>query len=244
MNIPSSKKKTCNYCTNERDLEKPFCNYCGRDQFLGIKKWEYLFGVLSLMIIIPIATMSVNLAIKYIKSVPSSPTQAVVQFLPTIFSPSPQNFESYTSTPVSSTPTPTLIPTEIISTSVPIPTVCPEITITITDTPKGDILHIERCSDGWKYDTSPIAKGAYGLAPNNKFIIYCTNTGDVYAVKIGDPNFKFIETIRKRMPIFHKNDDVSLIITFILGENQYWAKIADQISRQNTTVKIPLKISQ
>ena len=232
-------KVTCK-CTGEIAQGKVFCAYCGRDRKFGIKKWEYLLGGLFLIILIPVSIVGGNMTINTIKPFLESPSQSLVQILPPTAFPSPsKSVESYPTTPTTMPR-----PTDIISTSIPVQNACSEITITMTDTPKGDILHIERCSDGWKHDTPPIAKGVYELSPNNKFLIYCTNDGDVFAFKIGNSSFTFIENIRKKMPIFRKNDDLSLRINIILGENQYWAKITDLISGQNTTIKIPLKISK
>ena len=64
---------------------------------------------------------------------------------------------------------------------------CPGIVITVTDTKKGDMLHILRCEDGLKYDLGPLAKGVYAVGPNDKFLVYVTIDGYIYAAKIGDP---------------------------------------------------------
>ena len=64
---------------------------------------------------------------------------------------------------------------------------CPGIVITVTDTKKGDMLHILRCEDRLKYDLGPLAKGVYAVGPNDKFLVYVTIDGFVYASRIGDP---------------------------------------------------------
>jgi hypothetical protein len=234
------QETNCRSCGNTIEKRQLFCKVCGRDRFVRIKKWEYLLGGFALLIVFIIAIVGINFTINLVKSIPDAPTQKVVQIpSPTDLPPTPQSFESIPNTPTQPQP-----PTEIISTSVPMPTPCSEITITMTDTSKGDILHIERCSDGWAYDSPLIAKGVYGVAPNNKFLVYCSNDGYVYAVRFGDSNFRLIENIRKKMSIFLKNEDVSLSIIFIAGEYQYWVKITDRVSGQSTQVKIPFKISQ
>ena len=64
---------------------------------------------------------------------------------------------------------------------------CPGIVITVTDTKKGDKLHILRCEDGLEYDLGPLAKGVYAVGPNDKFLVYVTVDGFIYASKIGEP---------------------------------------------------------
>jgi hypothetical protein len=98
------------------------------------------------------------------------------------------------------TPTPTPVPSATFTPS-PIPTLffaptatstqqwlaCPGIVVTLTDTKKGDMLHILRCEDGLEYDLGPLAKGVYAVGPNDKFLVYVTIDGFIYASKIGEP---------------------------------------------------------
>ncbi len=100
-----------------------------------------------------------------------------------------------------SLPTSTLTPTPSI-TPMPSPTTtlffaptvtstqqwsaCPGIVITLTDTKKGDMLHILRCEDGLEYDLGPLAKGVYAVGPNDKFLVYVSIDGFIYASRIGD----------------------------------------------------------
>jgi hypothetical protein len=67
---------------------------------------------------------------------------------------------------------------------------CPGIVITLNDTLKGDILHIQRCEDGLEYDLGPIEKGFYAVGPNDKFLIYVTLSGHVYGARIGSVYLK------------------------------------------------------
>ena len=94
-----------------------------------------------------------------------------------------------TSTPsITHTPSPT--PTLFFS-STATPTLqwsaCPGIVITKTNNRKGDKLHILRCEDGLEYDLGPLAKGVYAVGPEDKFFVYITVGGIIYAAKIGDP---------------------------------------------------------
>jgi hypothetical protein len=86
------------------------------------------------------------------------------------------------------TPSPT---TTLFAVPTPTPTqqwlACPGIVATVTDTKKGDMLHILRCEDGFEYDLGPLAKGVYAVGPNDKFLVYVTIDGFIYAARIGDP---------------------------------------------------------
>ena len=104
----------------------------------------------------------------------------------------------YASVPTSTlTPTPsaTFTPSPTMTLFVIVPTLtptqqwlaCPGIVVSVTDTKKGDMLHILRCEDGLEYDLGPLAKGVYAVGPNDKFLVYVTIDGFVYASRIGDP---------------------------------------------------------
>ena len=87
-------------------------------------------------------------------------------------------------------------------------------------------------------NSPPIANGMYQLDPNNHFLVYCTFDGYVYATKIGDPTIRFLENITQEMPIFRQNDnELSLGMTFLPGETQYWVTITDQTSGQSNMVR-------
>ena len=104
----------------------------------------------------------------------------------------------YASLPTSTlTPTPlaTFTPSPTMTLFVVVPTLtptqqwlaCPGIVVSVTDTKKGDMLHILRCEDGLEYDLGPLAKGVYAIGPNDKFLVYVTIDGFIYAARIGDP---------------------------------------------------------
>lgn len=119
---------------------------------------------------------------------------------------------------------------------------CTNVTITVTDTNNGDIIHIQ-CSN-WVYDTPLLAKGVYAVDPDNKFFVYCSNSGDVYMMRIGDTSLSSIENIQKKMPAF-QTGYVSLSLSIIEDStHHHFVKILDQNSGQDTTVKVPLSFSR
>jgi hypothetical protein len=175
--------------------------------------------------------------------------------LPATITPLPSPTRPATRTPVVSNPFLTLtfevltpiIPqtsTEGAQTEVATPTICKDVAVTVEDTAKGDVLHISRCTDGWSFISPPVAKGGYGVGPDGKFVLYCTNDGYLYGIRIGDPNFRFLENIKTKMPAFRSGKNILLVITFKAGEIQLTAKISDHISGQSLDVKVPLFLSE
>ena len=131
---------------------------------------------------------------------------------------------------------------EPMPTSTPEPPPCYGVMVTPNDTSKGNILHIEGCPN-WIFDSPPFAKGSYAISPNEKFLIYCTTVGDLYAIRFRDQQTINLGNLRKDMPVFHTGD-VSIGISISSGENQYFARIVDRISGQSLDFGIPLSISQ
>jgi hypothetical protein len=101
----------------------------------------------------------------------SMPTQTLTSTPSATFTPSPTTTLFFAPTPTSTQ--------QWLS--------CPGIVVTVTDTPKGDMLHILRCEDGLEYDLGPLAKGVYAVGPNDKFLVYVTLDGFIYASRIGEP---------------------------------------------------------
>ncbi len=131
---------------------------------------------------------------------------------------------------------------EPLPTSTPEPPPCYGVMVTPKDTSKGNILHIQGCPN-WVFDSPPFATGSYAISPNEKFLIYCTTVGDLYAIRFHDQQTISLGNLRKDMPVFHTGD-VSIGISISSGENQYFARIVDRISGQSLDFGIPLSISQ
>jgi hypothetical protein len=93
---------------------------------------------------------------------------------------------------------------------------CPGIVITLTDTRKGDMLHIRRCEDGLEYDLGPLAKGVYAVGPNDKFLVYVTLSGFVYASRIGEPIFNNLYNLGREhiFTVFNKRVTPDFKISF------------------------------
>jgi hypothetical protein len=129
------------------------------------------------------------------------------------------------------------IPVVIIGTFTP--TLIPStVTVNIENTPKGDYLNISRSSDNLKYRLGPIASGAYAIGPNDNFLIYCTNSGDVYAAKLGAQYLTLIGDVRKFSAI-QRNAPPNFQLVIFLNNNRYnfrfahdYGEFSDSTSRR------------
>ncbi len=135
---------------------------------------------------------------------------AMVESMPTL---------TLTPTP-SATFTPSLTPTLFFAstaTSTQQWQACPGIVITVTDTKKGDILHILRCEDGFEYDLGPLAKGVFAVGPNNNFLVYVTIDGYIFAARIGDPYMHNLFDLKYEhiFTVFNKKVSPDFKISFV-----------------------------
>jgi len=140
----------------------------------------------------------------------------------------------YASLPTSTlTPTPsaTFTPSPTTTLFVIVPTLtptqqwlaCPGIVVSVTDTKKGDMLHILRCEDGLEYDLGPLAKGVYAIGPNDKFLVYVTIDGFIYAARIGDPYLHNLYDLKNEhiYSVFNKRVTPDFKISFVDGTFSY-----------------------
>jgi hypothetical protein len=156
------------------------------------------------------------------------------------------------STPAS-TPLVTLLPSPTVTlvfapTFTPTPqwSTCPGIVITQTDTKKGDMLHILRCEDGLEYDLGPLAKGVYAVGPNDKFLVYITSDGFIYAAKIGDRYLNSIFNLAREhvFSAFNKQVAPDFKISFVGEEPFYKLVLFERVFYQKRVYDLPLWIMQ
>jgi hypothetical protein len=127
----------------------------------------------------------------------------------------------------------TLTPTPIPST----------VTVNIENTPKGDYMNISRSSDNLKYKVGPIASGAYVIGPNDNFLIYCTNSGYVYAARLGAEYLTLIGDVRKFSAI-QKDVPPNLQLVIFMNNNRYKVDIREGHFSQNEILLIPGKFTE
>jgi hypothetical protein len=147
-----------------------------------------------------------------------------------------------TATPIPLTPTPTIQPTATIPLIIFgtfTPTLIPStVTVSVENTAKGDYLNISRSSDNLEYRLGPIASGAYAIGPNDNYLIYCTNGGDVYAVKFGDQYLTPIGDVRNFSAI-QRNVPPDLQLVIFMNNNRYKVDIREGRFNQNEIFFIP-----
>ena len=116
---------------------------------------------------------------------------------------------------------------------------CTASSISLEDTTSGNFLHL--CANGQEYQIGPLENGAYAMGPNGKFFIYCTNSGIVYAARVGDTNLTSIGKV-KDFSIIKRGEAPQYQFVF-LGDNPYSVQIVELILGQNKTVPIPSYIT-
>lgn len=150
---------------------------------------------------------------------------------------------------------PTIVPTftvtlfhNVMPTVTPTPqwTGCPGIVVNVDDTKKGDILHILRCEDGLEYDLGPIAKGVFAVGPNNKFIIYVSNDGLVYAARIGDRYLNALYHLGREhiFTVFNKKVTPDFRISFAGEDPIYRLILLEKNYDQKRMYDLPVGITQ
>lgn len=165
-----------------------------------------------------------------------------------------------TVTPISSpaatptaTPIPVIVPTLTLTlfynptfTLTPQWSVCPGIVISLTDTKKGDMLHFLRCEDGLEYDLGPLAKGVYAVGPNDKFFVYVTVDGFIYAARIGDLRLLNLYNLRNEhiFSVFNKRVTPDFQISFVGEGPIYRLVLLEKNYYQKRVYDLPLRITQ
>lgn len=85
------------------------------------------------------------------------------------------------------------LPADLSATELP----AAKVTITKEQSDKGDFLNVAGGGDNFNYKIGPLAEGVYAVGPNNKFLVYVTNDGTIFATKNGDPELYEIGRIKK-----------------------------------------------
>jgi len=138
--------------------------------------------------------------------------------------------------------TPTFFYTIPTATATIVPwTTCPGIVISVNDTNKGDILHVLRCEDNYEYDIGPITKGAYAVSPDDKYLVYASVNGLLYAAKIGNTSLYTIANLKKDGPFvaFPKNTTPIFKLTFLGDTPPFVLKIYEAQFSQNYPLQMP-----
>ena len=116
---------------------------------------------------------------------------------------------------------------------------CAEVTITVRRTSKGEYLLV--CAGEESYDVGPLERGAFAVGPNEKFFVYCSYSGKVYASRIGTTSLVLIGDVSD-FTIIAQNEAPNLEFEFT-GNHPYSLKIHEQIMNQDQTLSIPRTIT-
>lgn len=153
----------------------------------------------------------------------------------------------------SSTMTPTkkigFTPPEITGTqfasATQMPTALPQINVEliIEDELKGDYLTVKGGDQNYNYRLGPLAKGTYAVGPNNKFIVYLTDYGMIYAAKIGNPNFIKIDNVKRQYSATSKNVKPKFDLSFFQTDYAYYLVIVEGIFSQRDSFILPREIT-
>ena len=114
---------------------------------------------------------------------------------------------------------------------------CSGVTITSSDSSKGNYLHIVPCS-GSNYDLGPLANGTYVVDPNDKFLVYVSaGDGNVYLARIGDTSLFTLGNLKRDhdFSAFFRNETPSFRLV-ISGST---LTVYEDKFRQNATYSIP-----
>ena len=213
---------------------------------MRIKKYFLLFFIAAAMFLLNACNLGVSKSepnllptLSYIETSVKLTVTAMSESLPTpTLTPTP----SFTLTP---SPTTTLFfaPT---ATSTQQWIACPGIVVTVTDTDNGDMLHVLRCDDGFEYDLGPLAKGVYAVGPNNKFLVYVTVDGFIYASRIGDSYMYNLYDLGHEhiFTVFNKRVAPDFKISFAGEAPNYKLVLLERNYDQKRPYDLPARITQ
>jgi Tol biopolymer transport system component len=111
----------------------------------------------------------------------------------------------------------------------------PDPYLAVMDTFEGDMLQVR--SKGSVLELGPLEKGNFAIGPTNRFFVYCTNSGTVYAGRFGQEGLDAIGDIRKFTTI--RRDGVPKLTFLFLGDNPYQVQITDVLTGENQSLPIP-----
>jgi hypothetical protein len=122
---------------------------------------------------------------------------------------------------------------------------CPLI-ITRNDTNAGDLLHIRRCEDNLEYDLGPFANGVYAAGPDNKFIIYVTDEGVVYAAKLGEQYMYVVVNLVKEhfFAAINKKALPRFVISFAGEAPRYKLVLIEKKYNQKRIYNLPARLME
>ncbi len=84
----------------------------------------------------------------------------------------------------------------------------------------------------------PIARGAYAVGPNDRFLIYVSNSGFVYGLRLGNPHFIRLENLKHTLIASDRNAEPSITLDFVQAE--YLLVVLIHEGAYGQTIPLPL----
>jgi len=154
-----------------------------------------------------------------------------------ILSSTPTGTVTITPTPVPSPTNTPIFPPTATATRIPW-SACPGIVIHVTDTRKGDLLHVLRCEDGLEYDLGPLPKGVFAVSPDDRYLVYAGQDGVIYAAPIGSTALTVIRRTGREFYTFGQDMAPIYKLSFS-GESPYVLEVYEARFGQNLPIRMP-----
>jgi hypothetical protein len=82
-----------------------------------------------------------------------------------------------------------------------------------------------------------LSKGKFLIDIEKQIMVYCSNQGDVYGIRVRDEQLRSLGNIKTQMPYVRKSD-IDPILSFYQSDN-YYLVIKDGNTGQSAYIKIP-----
>lgn len=119
------------------------------------------------------------------------------------------------------------------------PALCSFAEIEVRHTDKGDYLQM--CTHGAPWEVGPLESGAALVGPNGKFFVYCSNSGNCFAGRMGEAHLTPIGSV-KYFSIIHRNGVPDYQFDFV-GEHPYTVRVRELAFGQKEIFTIPYRIT-
>lgn len=149
---------------------------------------------------------------------------------------------------------PLFVPTVAGLSSTPVPFVPPAAGNETFSLPSGVAIREEHTLKGMfltltgddlpvPYRLGPLARGAYAIGPNQRFMVYITNAGQVYALRLGRPHFLRLVNLKHDLSAGARDVAPSFRLSFVEGEYAIFVLIDELIYGQRLQVMLPRGIT-
>jgi hypothetical protein len=121
----------------------------------------------------------------------------------------------------------------------------PVVTIVEDHTAEGMFLTLGGPGIVGEYRVGPLARGAYAVGPNGRFLIYVSNSGWVYGMRLGEgrSHFKRIVNLKRSLAALSRNDEPSYELTFVDAEYLVVLIIHERAYNESIPIWLPRAIT-